>query len=191
MRSSCVRGRSKATSVGTGETGSAEAQAHGSMISIQVVSVELRARLCRRIGGGVTGVEEWVVPVASRPLVGFRLVDDGPAVGWESCSDTSSWRRFLGDEEPRTELEGEERGVLTTSGVASVITTSSLEGRDGDAGLSVFDRRRNGMAGDRLCDVYVKKLLLQRDESDTGLCSLSWMIDDGVGEKKDVTRSGG
>jgi len=131
-------------------------------------------RLGRRIGGGVTGVEGWAAPVASRddvpPHVGFRLVDDGPAVGQEACSDTSSWRRFPSDEEPWTELEGakgEERGVLTTSEVASVITTSSLEGRDGDTGLNVFNRRRNCMTRGCLCEVYVK-LLLKRDESDEG-----------------------
>jgi hypothetical protein len=190
MRSSCERGRSKATSVGTGEAGSAEGPENGPMLSVEVVSTELRVRLGRRIGGGVTGVEGWAAPAASRDDVpshaGFRLVDDGPAVGWESCSDTSSWRRFPSDEEPCTELEGakgEERGVLTTSGVvASVITTSWLEGRDGDARLSVFKRRRrrNGMTRRCLCDVYVKLLLLKRDEGD-----------DGLTRRKDVTRSGG
>ena len=171
MRSSCVRGRSKAISVGTGETGSAGGHEDDSMISIEV-SMELRLRLGRRIGGGVTAVKGWAAPAATRdhvrPHVGFRLVDDGPAIGWESCSDTPPWRRFPSDEEPRTELEGakgEERGVLTTSEVASVITTSLMEGRDGDAGLNVFNTRRNGMTACCLCYVYVE-LLLKGDESD-------------------------
>jgi hypothetical protein len=51
--------------------------------------------------------------------------------------------------EPSTELvgaKGEERGVLTTSDVVvSVMTTSSLEGRDGETRMTVVNRRRNGM----------------------------------------------
>jgi len=41
--------------------------------------------------------------------------------------------------------EGEVRGVLMLDVVASVITTSSQDGRDGEARVNVAERRRKGM----------------------------------------------
>jgi len=41
--------------------------------------------------------------------------------------------------------EGEERGVLMSDVVTSDITTSSQEGRDGEARVNVFKRRRKRM----------------------------------------------
>jgi hypothetical protein len=150
MRSSCVRGRSRAISVGAGEGGSAGGQEDRSGISVEPGSMEFMVVLGLCLRGGVAGVEGWAANEDDVPLhLKSRPRDDEPAVGWELCSNASSWRRFPSDEEPSTELErakGEKRGAMTTSDVvASVITTTSLEGRDGKTRLSEFKRRHNGL----------------------------------------------
>jgi hypothetical protein len=128
-----VGGRSVAISVGTGEGGAVVSvvEVGGSMVLVLRVRVRLG-----RFGGGVTGVVVVEAPDGDG--------DDGPAVG----SESSSWRRFRsGGEEPEG-VNGEERGVLAlmvSDVVASVITTSSSEGPEGEARLNVFRARRNGM----------------------------------------------
>jgi hypothetical protein len=153
MRSSCVRGRSRAISVGAGEAGSAGGQEDLSGTPVEAGSMESWVVLGLRIRGGVAGVEGWTASEDDVPLhLKSRPRDNRPAIGWESCSNASLWRRFPSDMGQSTELErteGEESGGMTTSDVvasdvvASVITTTSLEGRDGTTRLIVFNRRRN------------------------------------------------
>ena len=153
MHSLCVRGRSKAISVGAGEAGSAREGEAGSAgageagsargqedlpgTPVEVGSMESWVVLGLRICGGIAGVKGWAASEDDVPLhFKSRPRDNRPSVGWESCSNASLWRRFPSDMGQSTKLErtvseGEESGGMTASDVVAwVITTtsSSLEG---------------------------------------------------------------
>lgn len=90
MRSSFVRGRSRAISVGAGEAGSAGGQEDPSGTPVEAGSMELWVVLGLRIRGGVARVEGWAASKDDVPLhLKSRPRDNRPAVGWEPCSNAS------------------------------------------------------------------------------------------------------